>query len=355
MGLNAVRQSNGTWLSANNGTKNGGSVIYGDLNGSINFATIASTGSGDHTYANSDVSSKTMVKFGTSCFLSVGSNNPPSGCTAYFKGWKSIFESTVSSKGTFNIDLSNISPRIFNTYSTTAIVLYSSSSSQFQDLELRTLYYHGQLTQLKSTVNSITDALNKVNALHGKINNNNEDGYSSTYIDASELEQEMPELVKTIDSNQTKLVNYIGIIPYLVEAIKSQQQTIQAQQTHMNTMETDLANCCATGSVIKSDNKTGDNTNTLKTTSAQSAYLLQNTPNPFNTKTTIRYYIPEQTNNASLLIFDMQGKLIKTYLINNKKDGSTEINGGEMQPGMYMYSLIIDGKEIDTKRMILTE
>jgi hypothetical protein len=51
----------------------------------------------------------------------------------------------------------------------------------------------------------------------------------------------------------------------------------------------------------------------------------------------------------------MQGKLIKTYPINTKKEGSIEINGGEMQPGMYLYSLIIDGKEIDTKRMILTE
>jgi len=30
-------------------------------------------------------------------------------------------------------------------------------------------------------------------------------------------------------------------------------------------------------------------------------------------------------------------------------------NGGELQPGMYLYSLIIDGKEMDTKRMILTE
>ena len=55
------------------------------------------------------------------------------------------------------------------------------------------------------------------------------------------------------------------------------------------------------------------------------------------------------------MIFNMQGTLIKTYQINTKKDGYTEINGGEMQPGMYLYSLIIDGIEIDTKRMILTD
>ena len=56
-----------------------------------------------------------------------------------------------------------------------------------------------------------------------------------------------------------------------------------------------------------------------------------------------------------MLIFDMQGKLIKTYNINTSGDGNVEINAGELQPGMYMYSLISNSKEVDTKKMILTE
>jgi hypothetical protein len=31
------------------------------------------------------------------------------------------------------------------------------------------------------------------------------------------------------------------------------------------------------------------------------------------------------------------------------------IQGSEFQAGMYLYSLIADGKEVDTKRMILTK
>ena len=31
------------------------------------------------------------------------------------------------------------------------------------------------------------------------------------------------------------------------------------------------------------------------------------------------------------------------------------INGYELQPGLYLYSLVIDGQEIDTKRMILSK
>jgi hypothetical protein len=51
----------------------------------------------------------------------------------------------------------------------------------------------------------------------------------------------------------------------------------------------------------------------------------------------------------------MQGKLIKTYSLTTKGDGTVEINASELQPGMYMYSLITGGKEVDTKKMILTE
>ena len=36
-------------------------------------------------------------------------------------------------------------------------------------------------------------------------------------------------------------------------------------------------------------------------------------------------------------------------------NGSVTINGGELSPGMYMYTLIVDGKEVDIRKMILTE
>ena len=50
----------------------------------------------------------------------------------------------------------------------------------------------------------------------------------------------------------------------------------------------------------------------------------------------------------------MQGKLIKTYPLTAKGEGNIEITANELQPGMYMYSLITGGNEIDTKKMILT-
>ncbi len=51
----------------------------------------------------------------------------------------------------------------------------------------------------------------------------------------------------------------------------------------------------------------------------------------------------------------MQGNQIKQYSINATGNGSITLEGGTLEPGMYMYALIADGKEVDTRRMILTE
>jgi hypothetical protein len=59
-------------------------------------------------------------------------------------------------------------------------------------------------------------------------------------------------------------------------------------------------------------------------------------------------YLPVGTN------YNMQGSQIENFQINAFGKGSITIQGGSMQPGMYMYTLIADGREVDTNRMILT-
>ena len=54
-------------------------------------------------------------------------------------------------------------------------------------------------------------------------------------------------------------------------------------------------------------------------------------------------------------IFIICRENIKQVNIEERGNGSAVINGYELTPGMYMYTLIVDGKEIDTKKMILTE
>lgn len=94
---------------------------------------------------------------------------------------------------------------------------------------------------------------------------------------------------------------------------------------------------------------------TVSIQSAAEAILFQNTPNPFNKTTVIRYYIPENTRSAQLQILDMNGQLLQTTSLNGKGNQNLSIDGGRLSPGTYQYILYVDGRRIDAKKMILTE
>ena len=85
------------------------------------------------------------------------------------------------------------------------------------------------------------------------------------------------------------------------------------------------------------------------------ATLAQNIPNPFSNSTRIDIYLPQNVNNAVLYVYNMQGVQIKSFAINERESTSIIIEGYSLQAGIYLYTLITDGKEVDTKKMILTK
>lgn len=86
-----------------------------------------------------------------------------------------------------------------------------------------------------------------------------------------------------------------------------------------------------------------------------SATLEQNVPNPFRQQTTIRYTIPSNYHSAILQISDMKGNILKSWSINQVGKGELTIRGEELQSGVYQNTLIVDGKKIDTKQMVITK
>ena len=160
---------------------------------------------------------------------------------------------------------------------------------------------------------------------------------------AQELEEIFPEAVYTLP-NGKKAIAYSEIIPLLVEAIKEQQNEID---------ELKQAKSIQTRSTISDADEQSDVNSLLD--EKLKAKLYSNIPNPFKEQTTISFFIPEASSRASIHIYNLQGKQIKQINIESRGNGSVTINGYELIPGMYMYSLIVDGKEVDTKKMILTE
>ena len=160
---------------------------------------------------------------------------------------------------------------------------------------------------------------------------------------AQELEEIFPEAVYTLP-NGKKAIAYSEIIPLLVEAIKEQQNEID---------ELKQAKSIQTRSAISDADEQSDVNSLLD--EKLKAKLYSNISNPFKEQTTISFFIPEASSRASIHIYNLQGKQIKQINIESRGNGSVTINGYELTPGMYMYSLIVDGKEVDTKKMILTE
>ncbi len=163
---------------------------------------------------------------------------------------------------------------------------------------------------------------------------------------AQDLQKVYPELVDK-DSSGYYSVDYIGLIPVLIEALKELDLVVEAQNTQINDLITKLGN--------STSKKVGANSTIEETNLLTYPVLDQNIPNPFNTATTIGFYLPNSISTANIYVYDMNGVQLKSYSVAERGKGNVTIQGSEFSAGMYLYAMIVDGKVIDTKRMILTK
>ena len=83
--------------------------------------------------------------------------------------------------------------------------------------------------------------------------------------------------------------------------------------------------------------------------------LEQNNPNPFTDNTTIRYYLPSNITSASITISDVSGKVMNTFKQLGTGNGQIMINASVLAAGTYYYNLIVNGTQVDSKKMILVK
>ncbi len=91
-------------------------------------------------------------------------------------------------------------------------------------------------------------------------------------------------------------------------------------------------------------------------TGTDGTMLEQNSPNPLHESTVIAYHLPENTHAAHIVIQDLNGRTITQYDLPIGSDRIT-FNADQygLLKGTYVYSLIVDDKIVDTKKMILIE
>ncbi|GHT77147.1 hypothetical protein AGMMS50262_17410 [Bacteroidia bacterium] len=159
---------------------------------------------------------------------------------------------------------------------------------------------------------------------------------------AQEVEKIIPEVVRTREDG-LKAVYYSELNGLLIEAIKEQQKQIDDLKLEVASLKS---------SPLRSSTAEDNTTGISPILSA--CQLAQNVPNPFTNQTEINYFLADGVKTAYICIFDLQGTMLQKIDAHTGQNSVT-IQGSTLQPGMYLYSLIADGQEVDTKRMILTK
>ena len=240
----------------------------------------------------------------------------------------------------------------------TGILGYQNDLLSIEATHIYGDYFHESDLNLKKNIVPIYDALPLIKRLRPVIFDYNRDRSGIEDVNlrkeletndknrlgfiAQEVQQILPQSVATKVADSTLSIRVIDFIPLLVKGM-------QEQETRIDSLISVIHNLKASENIIKSAQiNDPDEDYDIK------AKLYQNNPNPFSEQTIINCFVPTDSNNARLLVFNMQGTLVKTLLIPGRNETSVTIAGADLNAGMYIYSLIIDNKEIDSKRMILS-
>ena len=249
--------------------------------------------------------------------------------------------------------------------------------------------YLGSDRKLKRNIEPIEKAGEIVDALQAQTYQFRTDEFKSMALQegkrfgfiADELKEVLPQFVKTTtqpaeeiidedgnikligDPVEFEAVNYVELIPILTAALQETRAELQAKDDRVDQLEsqmkkalerlsefdTDLQQCC-----FNYEEGGGSNRATQHALEeADAASLEQNQPNPFRENTMIKYYLPEGTASAQMQISDLNGNVLNSFNLQGKGFGQVLISGGSFNSGTYLYSLIINGDRVDSKRMML--
>ena len=150
---------------------------------------------------------------------------------------------------------------------------------------------------------------------------------------------------------------YSTFVVPLVKAVQEQQAMIAEQKQENQRLQAQMEELKALVSSFarytSSQNRNAtNNTIAVELSDKNVVVLNQNVPNPFAESTVISYNIPTNFTKAQILFSTSDGKIIRTIDIIENGPGSLNVFANDLTNGFYTYTLVIDGKTIDTKKMI---
>lgn len=156
---------------------------------------------------------------------------------------------------------------------------------------------------------------------------------------AEQLKAVYPELVYE-DANGNVSINYVEMVPLLVQSIKELKNELAELKG------TSPKKAKAKGETTAIEDNVSD---------VDMVRMDQNKPNPFSESTVITLNIPEQTQKASIFIYDMSGKQVQNIAVSERGETNITVYASDITAGMYIYTLVVDGKVAVTRRMIVSK
>ncbi|KAA1247181.1 tail fiber domain-containing protein [Aquimarina sp. RZ0] len=251
--------------------------------------------------------------------------------------------------GSLRVRFSNTSPyrrRAFDINTTAAdprleseryIVFFNTPRASFIDIYAKTLYERSDKND-KENITEIDDSyINKLSKLNAVSYNWKKDASKKKEIGflAQDVEKVFPELVRSVEGIEGKSISYSHMTPILVEALKEQQELIKSLQLKVTELEQKI-----------------NNTNTNNPNNTSSSKLIRSYPNPTQGFSTIELYLDDTITDAKIVLIDNMGTTIDTYPVAKRGNVFLDINNQKLTPGIYFYSLLIDNKKIDSKKII---
>lgn len=157
-------------------------------------------------------------------------------------------------------------------------------------------------------------------------------------LNAEELEEIFPDLVYE-NEDGSKSINYVEMVPILVQAINELTAKVAVLEGN------EPAPIKKTKAQTKGINSTDEPVTLLS--------LGQNKPNPFGETTSIPVSVPEDVQSAFLYVYNLNGNKVAQVDITARGNSSVTLSAANLSEGMYVYSLVADGKIVQTRRMIV--
>jgi len=165
-------------------------------------------------------------------------------------------------------------------------------------------------------------------------------------------EEPLPNMPSSILTYNGTAVTYM-----LINAIKEHQAMIDERDDKIEELEARLQRIEAAllGNGATNPAPAVGNSTEIVLSASDAAILKQNQPNPFSHSTTIEYALPRTVKSASMRISNTNGVTIRIIELEPTAGaGVLNIKTNDFPAGEYIYSLTVDGKLVDSKKMVLS-